>query len=184
MKKLLIAMSAVAMAFGLNAATVDWQFAITGGSTQNAYDGYTAYLVVASAWNEATISAETFSDSNIVLDSAKFNAGSGKGTKTYTTLKNSTTAGTRSVDITSLSEGSALDVYYVLLNTNKDPNEYYIVADTLTGRGSTGEESLGGNISIGHSTLSGGEWTAVPEPTSGLLLLLGMAGLALKRKRA
>lgn len=27
-------------------------------------------------------------------------------------------------------------------------------------------------------------WTAVPEPTSGLLLLLGMAGLALKRKRA
>ncbi len=26
--------------------------------------------------------------------------------------------------------------------------------------------------------------TSVPEPTSGLLLLLGMAGLALKRKRA
>ena len=31
---------------------------------------------------------------------------------------------------------------------------------------------------------SGGSWAAVPEPTSGLLLLLGMAGLALKRKRA
>ena len=30
-----------------------------------------------------------------------------------------------------------------------------------------------------------GDWTAaVPEPTSGLLLLLGVAGLALKRKRA
>jgi hypothetical protein len=27
-------------------------------------------------------------------------------------------------------------------------------------------------------------WQAVPEPTSGLLLLLGVAGLALKRKRA
>jgi len=27
-------------------------------------------------------------------------------------------------------------------------------------------------------------WVAVPEPTSGLLLLLGVAGLALKRKRA
>lgn len=27
-------------------------------------------------------------------------------------------------------------------------------------------------------------WVAAPEPTSGLLLLLGMAGLALKRKRA
>ena len=31
---------------------------------------------------------------------------------------------------------------------------------------------------------SGGSWAAVPEPTSGLLMLLGMAGLALKRKRA
>ena len=27
-------------------------------------------------------------------------------------------------------------------------------------------------------------WTAVPEPTSGLLMLLGIAGLALKRKKA
>jgi len=29
-----------------------------------------------------------------------------------------------------------------------------------------------------------GAWTTVPEPTSALLILLGMAGLALKRKRA
>ena len=29
-----------------------------------------------------------------------------------------------------------------------------------------------------------GGWVAAPEPTSGLLLLLGVAGLALKRKRA
>ena len=29
-----------------------------------------------------------------------------------------------------------------------------------------------------------GHWSSVPEPTSGLLMLLGMAGLALKRKRA
>ena len=31
-----------------------------------------------------------------------------------------------------------------------------------------------------------GAWTSVnvPEPTSGLLMLLGMAGLALRRKRA
>lgn len=31
---------------------------------------------------------------------------------------------------------------------------------------------------------TGGEFHAVPEPTSGLLLLLGVAGLALRRKRA
>jgi hypothetical protein len=184
MKKLIVASIAAVVGLAVNAATVDWQFAITGGSTAGAYAGYTAYLVDATAWDAATISAATFSDSSIVLDSTTFNAGTGKGSKTYTTLKNSTTAGTRSVDITSLTEGDTLGVYYVLLNTNKDPNEYYTVSDTLTGRAATGEETLGGNISIGHSTLAGATWTAVPEPTSGLLMLLGVAGLALRRKRA
>jgi hypothetical protein len=41
---------------------------------------------------------------------------------------------------------------------------------------------------IAHNmkTVTQGTWTAVnvPEPTSGLLLLLGMAGLALRRKQS
>ena len=50
--------------------------------------------------------------------------------------------------------------------------------------------ALGGSSPISFGTLDGtasaSNWasTAAPEPTSGLLLLLGMAGLALKRKRA
>ena len=38
----------------------------------------------------------------------------------------------------------------------------------------TGGASTAGAVNVG----------AIPEPTSGLLLLLGVAGLALKRKRA
>ena len=37
---------------------------------------------------------------------------------------------------------------------------------------------------MGTSTQATGNWSAVPEPTSGLLMLLGMAGLALCRRRA
>ena len=39
---------------------------------------------------------------------------------------------------------------------------------------------LSGSATAGDAA----SWSPVPEPTSGLLMLLGMAGLALKRKRA
>ena len=47
-------------------------------------------------------------------------------------------------------------------------------------------DGTGFNTPFTFSTSTAGTWqsTAAPEPTSGLLLLLGMAGLALKRKVA
>ena len=43
----------------------------------------------------------------------------------------------------------------------------------------------GGNFATESAKINyASGWTAAPEPTSGLLLLLGVAGLALKRKRA
>ena len=185
MRKLIIAAVAAVIGLGVNAATVDWQVWVTGGTkVANAYNGFTAYLVTASAWDAlASVSADTFS-SDVVLDSTTFDAGSGKASYTYKTVNSSGNADSRSVAISSLAEKGTLDVYYVILNANKDPNVYYTIADTLTGRADSGESSLGTNTSIAQATLSSGEWTAVPEPTSGLLLLIGMAGLALKRKRA
>ena len=193
MKKLLMAMSAMAIALGLNAATVDWKYSITNAQGTEGYNsGYTVYLVNATAWDAATISAATFSDSSVVLDSTTFGAATGRsaGSKRFDTIKTGTTVGARAVDISTLAEGSTLDVYYVILNTNADPNTYTTIADTLTGRATTGEASYGSNVSMTASAASSATWTSVggsspvPEPTSGLLMLLGMAGLALRRKRA
>ena len=184
MKKLLMAMSAVAIAFGLNAATVDWKYSINQAQGNEGYNsGYNVYLVNAAAWDAATISAATFSDSSIVLDSTTFGAATGRtaGQKMYQTVG---VAGARNVAIDTLAEGATLGVYYVILNTNVDPNKYTTVADTLTGRSDTGEAVFGSNISMTAAAASSATWTAVPEPTSGLLMLLGMAGLALRRKRA
>lgn len=42
---------------------------------------------------------------------------------------------------------------------------------------------VGSQPAVAHSSVWTPNFAAVPEPTSGLLMLLGLAGLALKRKR-
>ena len=72
--------------------------------------------------------------------------------------------------------------------TDTDGNDWYIAnigKANVTGSGAVNAPNIGnafGGTAGGAITA----WTAaaVPEPTSGLLLLLGVAGLALKRKRA
>ena len=72
-------------------------------------------------------------------------------------------------------------------------NFYYLIEDSgkvftsATKANIIAQASAAANIGFGNqqtATQAAGNWQSVPEPTSGLLLLLGKAGLALKRKRA
>ena len=63
---------------------------------------------------------------------------------------------------------------------------YYTMADAEGNTFKSGTKSMRAQATStpAISFLASGEWTVAPEPTSGLLMLLGMAGLALRRRRA
>ena len=53
-----------------------------------------------------------------------------------------------------------------------------------TSTGNNGGESSIKTIPFGNQKTNGAVWQTIPEPTSGILLALGVAALALKRKQA
>lgn len=193
MKKLIIALAAVVVGVAAQAATVDWKFQVTASATDYHASNYSLYLVDATAWDAAKasggITADTFTDSSIVYAQTTFAAGTGKSATRKTYVSNfaggsSAGASATALDNSIVAAGETLNVYYVILDSAKDPSEYYVSDKaTLTGREATGTAVLTGFGSVANSSVS---WTAtaIPEPTSGLLVLLGMAGLALRRRLA
>ena len=193
MKKLMIAFAAVAMGVAAQAATVDWQFQVTSSATDYHASNYALYLVDATSWDAAKagagITANTFTDNSIVYAQTTFASGTGKGSsKTYiSNIAGGTTSGASATALADsiVAAGDTLDVYYVILDSSTDPSKYYVSDKaTLTGRAATGTAIQTGFGSVANSSVSWTNTAAVPEPTSGLLMLLGMAGLALRRKRA
>ncbi len=68
--------------------------------------------------------------------------------------------------------------------TDGQGNDWTITSDTITG-----SASWAGTGDITFTTAGPSQWSTagssgVPEPTSGLLMLVGLAGLALRRRRA
>ena len=75
--------------------------------------------------------------------------------------------------------GTSYDFFFVIEDGGK--------AFTSTSIAKGAQQSDTATIQFGNmqsATQNASNWAAVPEPTSGLMLLLGVAGLALKRKRA
>ena len=182
MKKLIIALAAVAMAAVVQAATVSW------GSgtiyTPGAEGAFTTTKAAASSvsyylW---TLDAETYAsttlDGIVKLDKSSATANG----------KNSALGGTVSYkDTTTYDAKDTVNWAILFTYTDGDSKEWYIAnkgSGTVDDLGSALSFSNLASASSTYATVGG--WTAasVPEPTSGLLLLLGMAGLALKRKRA
>ena len=198
MKKLMIAMAAVALAIGAQAATITWGSGVFktpvdsngGWSSANVASGsVSGYL-----WSvtEAAYTAMYSSDvstmmANVLGEYATVTDGKITGVKEGSIAPLANTTAITHRDTAQYSAGDT--AYAVLLYTYTDAggNDFYI-ANVGTWEFATASNKTVANMGTilggGSSGTSLGGWQSVPEPTSGLLMLLGMAGLALRRKRA
>ena len=197
MKKLMIALTVGVVAVYANAATVDW-------STTNGYlyDGKgdasskitsgTAYLVVSDMYSQgdllsefvyaggnaaATLAvlqmrAEYLREGDIDANATIYGSVSTLDAdllSAYFVIFNgdnmyiSESASANRLDL--LPDGALEEIYEIAFSYDPTESSKAVPLDATKGYSSAG-------------------WYAVPEPTSGLLILIGTAGLALKRKRA
>ena len=185
MKKIMLALGAIIAATAVNAASVDWSINLTGGGNGRIYDhtgstiwsantGATAYLVLNNQV-EAFVGALN-SDSALtglyVGSTTAFKSASGVMTAVATATSDAITLASQSFNT-------------ILVYNDTDGNTWYKVS-TVAESPARVEATDPSQLAWGSSTaIVPGEWTqAAPEPTSGLLLLLGVAGLALRRKKA
>ena len=178
MKKIIMKVAIAAMGVAVNAATVNWNVNAIQSSPDNS---------VGAGWIVQVYS------SSVAYDYASAKAGT---LTTYaqaaTVAAGTTFRGAGSV-ADGLANGTSGTFYAVIYDASSIASaQNYIVSDTVTVTATAAGNPVTLNFGAMSATTTANKFlnsswtstTAVPEPTSGLLLLLGMAGLALKRKRA
>ena len=189
MKKLMFMLAAVACAVTMQAAQLDWSVnakSITEPGSSTAYmSGQTSYLLAFASSAAADSYYGSLKDGTVSLSDAIASAvGSAVGGTGKTAGKIAATATS-----SSLAEGGN---YYVAVLTTSGADKF-ILSDVRSGQAynPTGtietEGSAATFAAAAFSTVAEsrtGWTTAAPEPTSGILMLVGLGALALRRRKA
>ena len=186
MKKLILAFAVVACAAMAQAAVVNWS------STAVKFDGtalgnQTVNLYLVGVNGAADLLFDTRATANQpAINKGKLAAGTGSGQTAY--VYNSTAAGGGFV-----TGDPAVDAgreYYMVITYNDGSKTWTYTSSALTSSGLS-DMALGAvdfTFSDTKSTVAGTKnaWVSAPapEPTSGLLMLVGLGALALRRRKA
>ena len=181
MKKLITVLVAFAMAVAAQAATVEWTAAnIAPATAGDDMTGYMAYIIDDSAYAASGLSKDTLS---AAVSAAAYSTAVVATSSTATTGK--LPSGVKFTD--GYASGESASYYMVVINGSD--------AATATGylytAPKSGTVTSAGGLKMAFGSMAAnavGGWqegpgAGTPEPTSGLLLLLGGAMLALRRKQ-
>ena len=184
-----MALSIGVAACTVHAASLNWAISNikTPADSSVAGSGYMAYLFMTSQTVSST-TGDNFGVANTTTAAAIAALTGGTFADYATTYAASSKASTTAGLVNgatgyygNFNAGDALTAFAVIIDAS-DPaamNNYIITSEV-----STSWTSGTGAKALGFGSQASATWTAVPEPTSGLLMLLGMAGLALRRRRA
>lgn len=186
MKKLMVVLAAVAMAASVQAASVSWTCTYV---TEGASDvSGIAYFVNAATLDRADMLALQGKGATAISDALS-------GSYSYTgsdgtfSVKKANAVSNASLGLT---DSTATSAYLVIFDTATitDASKFWVTEvksfDTLAGADDVVQVKWG-DQSDAIAAAGANAWSsasAVPEPTSGLLMLVGLAGLALRRRRA
>lgn len=200
MKRIIVAAAIVCVAGLANAGAINWG----SGAVQTPGDGGVlsgSKLTTASGYNLSMYVWEALATSEISYSAGDLYTWFSNGASTSTDpfggelnaisgsvnmTKSATTATAYGSELTTTGGQNVYGaVLFVLTDADTGRAMWYLENSASVAAKAGATKNTLGNLSLKiGGTGDATSWTAVPEPTSGLLMLLGMAGLALRRRRA